>query len=171
MDIAQKKRWAFLMFALAATIAAIFYPVDDVESITVVDAKPKVEPAIAMPEIVQSRDVEPEWIANDADPFSSKAWLAAPVVSAAPPQPAVVAPMAEAPPPPPPPLPYQFLGQMVNGNDRQIYLGRGDQVHVARLGDTLDGSYKIIQLTQTLIEFETISSGLKQTLPIPAQDN
>jgi hypothetical protein len=44
-------------------------------------------------------------------------------------------------------------------------------VHLAHPGDVLDGSYKVLAIGQASIEFEALSSGLKQSLAIPAQDN
>jgi len=75
-----------------------------------------------------------------------------------------------APPPPPQPLPFRYLGQMSDREDRVIYLGLGEELLPARLGDVLDGRYKVVALNAALIEFETISSGLRQSLPLPAQD-
>jgi len=174
MDKAQRRRWAVLMLLLAVTIAAIFYPVDD-------DA-PAPQPRVARPVPKAQATVPPlakvaeparEWLAADENPFSPRGWVAPPP----PPPPAqartvaaVVLPAEPPPPPPPEPLPYRFLGQMSDGDDRVIYLGQGEQVVPARLGDVLDGRYKLAGIKGGQIEFENTTSGLRQTLPIPAQD-
>jgi hypothetical protein len=70
----------------------------------------------------------------------------------------------------PPPLPYKFIGQMDTGTETMIYLGRGEQVHLAKVGDVLDGTYKVVNLTKTQIEFELLASSERQTLSIASRD-
>lgn len=164
-----KTRWTVLLLALACTLAAVAYPVEEQDVVVEVAMplpQPKPElpthsPEIAAPEIA--------WLASDDDPFAARAWQA-PLPAA--PEPAkqlsVAAPITA--PPPPPPLPYKFVGQMNNGAERTVYLSRGDQVVIAHQGDVLDGSYKVVAIRSTQIEFETTSSGLKQMLAIPAQE-
>jgi hypothetical protein len=60
---------------------------------------------------------------------------------------------------------------MNDGSDLVVYLSKGDQVVVARSGDLLDGGYKVSAISPTHIEFETVSSGFKQPLAIPAKEN
>jgi hypothetical protein len=171
MERVQVKRWIVLFAALAATLAAIAYPVEDEVQMAPV-SKPVLAPAavIKHPEEVLSAGAI-DWVASDVDPFASHGWQAPP--PAPPPEQARVVQAVVAAPvePPPPPFPYQFIGQMNDGSDRVVYLGRGDQVQLARQGDVLDGTYKVVSVTQTQIEFELMSSGLKQWLAIPAQDN
>jgi hypothetical protein len=167
----SRRRWLLLSVAFACTVAAIFYPVDEDGSDaprTVAVPAAVQRPVPALP--IAATEVRSSWIAADADPFASKAWQAplpvAEVSRAV--QPVVV---AEAPPPPPPPLPFKFVGQMNDGSDLVVYLSKGDQVVVARSGDLLDGGYKVSAISPTHIEFETVSSGLKQPLAIPAKEN
>lgn len=170
----SRRRWALLSLGLAGTLAAIFYPVDEEGAVTagtppLPHAPVKLAPAT--PATVPATADSPGWIAASADPFASKGWQPAPVVV----QPATVAPAPVAAvdltPPPPPPLPFKFVGQMNDGNDLVIYLSSGDQVVLARQGDVLDGGYKVSAISPTQIEFESVSSGLKQPLAIPAKDN
>ena len=58
---------------------------------------------------------------------------------------------------------------MQDGANQFLYLGRGDQVLLAHQGDVLDGSYKVVAVSDGIIEFESVQSGLKQSLPIPVQ--
>ncbi|MYM67702.1 hypothetical protein GTP45_12770 [Pseudoduganella sp. FT55W] len=173
----SRRRWTVLALAFAGTVAAIFYPFDDATSDAAYDAAPSLAvaqraiptPKSALPTPVM--EARASWIAADANPFESKAWQ--------PPQPVAatsrtVQPViaAEAPPPPPPPpLPFKFIGQMNDGSDLIVYLSSGEQVVVARLGDLLDGGYKVSTISPTNIEFVSASSGLKQSLAIPAKEN
>jgi len=170
MDKAQLRRWVVLLGALALTIGAIAFQPDE-EGADHVEAVQR-KPGGARPKAAGQVDTEaPIWIASSVDPFASKGWQPPPPPS----QPVPVLPasvaVADTPPPPPPPLPFRFVGQMTDGADRVIYLSHGDQVVVAKLGDLLDGSYKVVSLSATQIEFESSSSGVKQMLAIPAQDN
>ncbi|WP_146171867.1 hypothetical protein [Pseudoduganella armeniaca] len=171
-------RWAVLLAALAATVAAIFYPAPDDQDPDLSGAVPaqrqgaaatRAPSTPAAPAAVATQH-GPDWVASADDPFAARGWQPAPVT-------APVARTVEAvqaneptPPPPPAPLPYQFVGQMVDGGNQIVYLSRGDQVLLARKGETLEGTYKVLDIGATQIEFEMLSSGLRQTLPIPAQD-
>lgn len=168
MDSSKVKRWSVLGTALLATLAAIAYPVEDEVQMAPV-------PPVSAPRSGQKAAPAEEagmidWVASDVDPFAVRGWQAAPPP---PPEQARVVHAVEAAPaapPPPPALPYKFIGQMNDGTDRILYLGRGEQVQLARQGDVLDGTYKVLSVSATQIEFELISSGLKQWLAIPAQD-
>lgn len=170
MDKAAQRRWTILGSLLAATIAAIVYPIE--EPIAVVEpsaTRQRARPAaVATPAAVDPAAVQ-AWLAADANPFAPRSWeppATAPVAARA------VAPVVEnaTPPPAPPPLPFRYLGQLSDGSDRVIYLGAGEQLLPARLGDMLDGGYKVVALSATQIEFENTSSGTRQSLPLPAQD-
>lgn len=168
MDKAKTRRWAVLLTALTLTLVAIFYPVEErqylsAQEVVPVAARPSVKPAP-----VQSGTIE--WIATDVDPFAPRGWQPPPQevpIS----EPVVAAMPTEAqPPPPPPPLPYTFVGQMRDGNNKVIYLSLGDRAVLARLGDVLEGGYKVIAVSANQIEFESVSHGYRQTLPIPVQE-
>lgn len=166
-------RWAILLAVLLATLAAIAYPVDDAINVVAPGGGPRravVNSAQTKPASTASTPVEEklDWVATEIDPFAPQSW--APVITPEPER-AYVAPVAaEVAAPEISPLPYKFIGQMADGADRVLYLGRGEQVHLARQGDVLDGTYKIVLVAKTHVEFESVESGLKQTLPIPAQE-
>ncbi|MGB9991949.1 hypothetical protein [Pseudoduganella rhizocola] len=164
------QRWTVLGTALAATVAAIFYPVEE-ESVVAVAERPAGAKAVAAKQVlVAAAEAPPQWLAADSDPFAPRGWVAPPPVPVAPP-PAVAAAMAaEAPPAPPPPLPYKFVGQMRDGSNTVVYLSLGDQMVLARSGEVLDGGYKVTAISPSQIEFESVALGVHQTLPIPVQD-
>ena len=170
MDKAARLRWLILMVLLASTVGAILYPVDEAPAVVEASARTVAVSRAAKP---AAAPVEPsrEWLAADDNPFAPRGWLApAPVI---PVETRTVAPVVvnePAPPPPPQPLPFRYLGQMSDKEDRVIYLGLGEELLPARLGDVLDGRYKVVALSAAKIEFETINSGLRQSLPLPAQD-
>ncbi|WP_198119316.1 hypothetical protein [Massilia rhizosphaerae] len=173
MDKHAKLRWTVLLSALAATLVAMFYPVDGpVESRIPATVRPGPSPVIKLVAAPASKEQSrPVWIASDENPFGLRVWETSPppvVESARVVQSAELvqtAPAQEA----PPPLPYRFLGQMQDGGNRIIYLGRGEEVLLAHQNDVLEGSYKVVAINDSMIEFESVQSGIRQALPIPAQ--
>lgn len=173
MNKAARIRWAVLLTALGATVAAIVYPLDEPAASAVplaavhASKQPKAAPK---PPAVVVRGI---WEPLLADPFAPRRWEApappapAPVVVAAPPPvaPVVVEPAG------PPPLPYQFVGQMNDSADQVVYLARGDQALLARTGEVLEGTYKVLAITALQIEFEHLPTGQKQALVFPSRNN
>jgi hypothetical protein len=105
--------------------------------------------------------------AENGDPFAPRNWTppAPPpepvkVLTSAPPVAEVIVPQG------PPPLPYQFMGRMNGSDDQVVYLGRGDQALVARAGEVLESTYKVINIGAAQIEFEHIPTGQRQTLSL-----
>jgi hypothetical protein len=156
---------------LAATVAAIFYPVDEPPFAEAPRGRPARPAAVAMPAAAAAvtAGAPPAWVAADSDPFAPRGWQPPPPPP--PPQQAAAsaAPVANV-PPPPPPLPYKFVGQMRDGDATVVYLMLGDQVVLARQGEVLDGGYKVAALSSNQIEFESVALGIRQTLPIPVQE-
>ena len=173
MDKAARKRWAVLLTALSLTVAAIFFspaPAEVVEAD--VARKPAVSAAVPA-QVVQPAptDIAPVFAAEGAaDPFEPRSW-------------GEPAPEPVAPPPPPPPvertvvpvvleagpapLPYRYVGRFSDEAGGVVYLARGEVALVARVGETIDGTYKVAALQARSVEFENISTGTKQSLPIP----
>ena len=165
MDKPVRRRWAVLTALLTATIAAALYPVE--EAPVVVAQSPSKPPlkSAAAPASMPAESTQ--WLAVEENPFAPRTWTPAPT----PVETRTVAPVIVVEAPPPLPLPFRYLGQLTDASDRVVYLGMGEELLQARLGDTLDGRYKVVALTPTQIEFETISSGLRQVLALPAQDS
>jgi hypothetical protein len=171
MDPARKKRWTVLIALLVATIAAIAYPMEDDSTIVEVAAPAAVAAPVPSVGAAQTEMADISWVASDEDPFSPRGWQPPPPPAPPPVAQPVDRTLTDSAPPPPPPLPYKFVGQMNDGDERVVYLSRGEQVLLVHPGDVLEGSYKILAIGRTSIEFELIASGLKQSLAIPAQDN
>ncbi|WP_269531860.1 hypothetical protein [Chitinimonas sp. BJYL2] len=180
MDKASQRRWLILGGLLAVTVVAMVYPVDP-QTITVNVADPaersmpattsatspagESAPSARAPVMAALTDL-PETI---PDPFANKGWIApppAPIPVAAPAP--VVAPPA---PIGPPPLPFKFLGRFNDGGQDVVYLSRGEQMVVAKAGEALDTSYKVIALTANQIEIEYLPTGDRQFLNLGTSDS
>ncbi len=172
MDRAATKRWLVLLSALTVTVVAILYPVDDLAgspgSAPLAVGRRTAQAPLVMPEF--AAEEEP---AGDPDPFAPRGWQAAPPPVAAPVAPVPTTLAAVAPPAPPmaPPLPFRFVGGMTDGAEQLVYLGHGDEALVARNGDVLEGTYKVVNINASQIDFEHIPTGQKQALVFPARDN
>jgi len=170
VDSSQRRRWAVLLTALALTVAAIYFSPAPAEVVAASAARaPVSRTAPAAQESVAAIAPIFEDEAS-ADPFEKRAWAEPPPapIPAAPPPPVerTVAPI-ELPPPGPAPLPYRYVGSFSDEGGAVIYLARGEVGLVARVGETLDGTYKVSALQARSVEFENISTGTKQSLPIP----
>lgn len=173
MDKAARVRWSVLCTAFAGTVGAILYPVDEDIHLLPSSRFAMVRPvaqAPAAPRLMERQAEQREWIASDENPFAPRLWQALPAQSEAPRTVVPVATGGVTPPAPALPLPYVFLGQMMNEGSRVVYLGRGDQLLLAHSGDILEGTYKVVEIGSSQMEFETVATGLRQTLPIPEQN-
>ena len=90
------------------------------------------------------------------DLFSTRSWTPPPP----PPPPAVV------PPPVAPPLPFTFLGKKLEGETWEVYLARGEQTFVARVGQVLEGEWRIETIAPPTLSVIYVPLGLPQTLSI-----
>lgn len=86
-----------------------------------------------------------------------------------PPVVAVAKPVAVAPPPPSaPPLPFRYVGRMLDGETLTLFLSKGADTLSVRVGETLDGAWRVDSATDTAIAFRYLPLDLPQNLAIPA---
>ncbi len=81
-------------------------------------------------------------------------------------------------PPPPAPLPplvlpgtVKFYGYAADaqGNHRRACFMNGEEVIIIEEGDTLLGRYRVLRITNTMLDFEEISSGRRASAAIEEQ--
>jgi hypothetical protein len=92
-------------------------------------------------------------------PRSSVPPPSAAIVNAEPPQPAQ--------PPSAPPLPFTYLGQFIDGERTEIFVALGDEHYSVERGKTLEGKYKVENITATAVTFVYLPLGTRQKLAIP----
>ena len=92
--------------------------------------------------------------AAPANLFPAQSWL--------PPPP----PPPKPPPPQAPPLPFKYLGQLQDGRDIVLFLDHGAQTLLARVGDTLDGRYRIDAINPRQATFTYLPLNQTQTLTL-----
>jgi hypothetical protein len=165
--LSSRVRWALLLAALAATLAAIAYDPD------MPTPRPARAPAAQLPQVLTPAGRMPAPFAEEADgdPFASHGWTEPTPVGppAATAQPATAGASQEPPAAPvAPPLPFRYIGKFSDdAGQGVIYLARGERTLIVRPGDTVDGSYRILGADAEHIEFEHLETQTRQTLSIP----
>lgn len=163
---AAQTRWRILMACLTLTVIAIFVPAepadDEVSTVTTaIDTQAVRHQALVSQ---SSQDSAPD---QTEDPFAPRSWTygAEPITPSAALSSVATVKVAET-VDSTPPLPYKFLGKFNDGTELVVYLGRGEQSLVAKNGETLEGIYKIVEITEKNIEFVYLPREEKQTLVI-----
>ena len=95
---------------------------------------------------------------TQADPFNTRSWEAREAGQArwnAPP----LAPQA-------PPLPFAFLGQLIEEGRVTVFLANGDRNWVVRVGDTIDGAYRVEAIADRTMTLTYLALETRQELAI-----
>lgn len=158
-------RWRLLLICLALTVAAILAPVEEDGGVLSSNSTPSTKVEALGAEKKSSLTAEVEIDETD-DPFTPRSWtaVAEPIVVSQALNPVAVesSPVIES----TPALPFKFLGKFNDGTELVVYLGRGEQTLVAKNGETLEGIYKIVDITEKSIEFVYLPRDEKQSLMI-----
>lgn len=101
-----------------------------------------------------------EWIGASADPFVPKQ---------PPVQPPAIAPLPPPPKPVAPPLPYRYFGRMTAPDGTApVFLAKDNQIVPIKVGDTLDGTYKVESVTDGQIVLVFLPIGEKVLINLPS---
>jgi hypothetical protein len=65
-----------------------------------------------------------------------------------------------------PPMPYRFAGRVMRGGQQELLLSKGDLVFPIRLGDTLDGAYRVESIEADRIELTYLPLGTKERIAV-----
>ena len=167
----SRLRWLVLGSALIGTIVVSLMPVaEPIPHVARAGRATRAAAEVRQPVIVQTREADPVGV----DPFAPRGWQndpPAPVVAVSmasvkpfigPPSPPPATPRA-----PPPPLPFQFIGRLTDDSAPVVYLTHGEQTLVARSGETLEHTYKVLGFGPNQIEFLYLPTGEKQLMGLP----
>jgi hypothetical protein len=74
--------------------------------------------------------------------------------------------------PVPPTLPVTFFGYgtVPNGSSKRAFLTNKEEIYIVAEGDTLLGRFRILKISNASLEFEEISTGLKNTAPLNLEE-
>lgn len=93
-----------------------------------------------------------------ADVFAASGWEE--------PRPRVSAPPAPPPAPTAPPLPFKYFGRMSEAGSVTVFLTSADRNHAVRVGDVLDGRYRIENISESTLVVTYLPLQQQQTLQI-----
>lgn len=99
------------------------------------------------------------------DAFAQKA---PPAPAPAPVQVAKAEPAPPPPPPAPPALPFRFVGKFVEDGAVRLLIVKGEAEHSISGGETLDGIYRVDEITDQAVTFTYLPLNIQQTLPLAA---
>ncbi len=99
------------------------------------------------------------------DPFAAPAARGPKSRRAAPGLAAVPAPVV-APPPSAPVLPFTYMGKLLSGGDRAVFLIQGERNLVVHEGDTIDALYRVEHIAEGAITLVYLPLDQRQTLII-----
>jgi len=166
----MKPRRIMIALALAATLAAAFWPRPEADVVGAVvkqngrvDKRGASTPArpntVDVPRLSTLRLEDPSQLgAMRANLFPVQTWRPPPPP---PPKPVLLPP----PPPVAPPLPFQYLGRWKEGGKDVIFLAQGDRVLKAQVGDALAG-WHLDRATDAALTFTWTALNMQQTLRI-----
>lgn len=158
--------------ALAATLAAVFWPQPEEEGTAFTVAEPRqrsapvVASALPTPAAGADRALAPaaeEPAAPRLSPemagdlFPSQTWVPPP-----PPPPKPAPP----PPPEPPPLPFKYLGRWNEAGGEVLFVSHGNRVLGIRGGDELPGGWQVAEIGQRGVVFNYKPLNIQRTLGI-----
>jgi hypothetical protein len=84
-----------------------------------------------------------------------------------PPKPKRVAMVAPSPPPPvAPPLPFTYMGMLKEGASTVVFIVGGERLHSVRVGDVIDGTWRVETVGSEEVTFVYLPMNEKQTLRI-----
>jgi len=152
MAMPSRARWLLLGIALAITLVAarLVGGEDEGPPPAAPEARASRAPATASDRGSDPASVDLDRLAARkggepaSDPFRALSWQAVTQEEArknAPPPP---------PPPPPqaPPLPFAYMGKLIEDGRIVVFLTQGDRNLIVRLGDTIDGTYRVDAVTE-----------------------
>ncbi len=147
-----------LWFVLLLTVVAALWPVPENDTVDGVAGRAstlrkrgaalEAPPAPQLRSLTQGRS---EGEAEILDLFPRQSFVP-PVVSAAPEKPVA------------PALPFTYGGRYTEGNNTIVFLKEGAKMHTVRLGETVNGTYRIEKIDPDAITLSYLPLGQRQTL-------
>ncbi len=171
-----RNRWILYIAALVLTLIAVRWtgsadrPTANFVGPAVAsrDSESVRPPIVVVPQVAKTSDLDLDRLNRgdhkrpSADPFRSINWGEAEEATRLRAQ----RPEAKLPPPPPeaPPLPYTYIGRLIEHGKTAVFLAIQDRVAIARVGDTLDGRYRIEAIAERAITFNYLPLEIRQDL-------
>jgi hypothetical protein len=182
MQMSPKLRAGLLIAALAITLGAVQWagnlPGDEADG-PLVSAAREPRPArrgeaapaandggLDLQRLQRGPRVDP-----DGDPFDARSFRRAPPPERRRPIAREVAALEAPPAPAPraPPLPFVYMGKLAEGPQTTVFLVSGDRNLVVKLGDVIDNTYKVEEVSETAVVLTYLPLNVPQTLGLGAR--
>ncbi|MFN3752345.1 MAG: hypothetical protein ACK4SR_13385 [Thiobacillus sp.] len=156
--MSPRQRW--LALALAATLAAVLWPVRE-DTVAVVEpterpAGPAADARVVAPAPPPS-GAAARMAEMQGNLFPAQTWAPPPPPPPKPPPPA---------PPSPPPLPFKYLGRWIDDGKLTLFLAQGEQPVPVRPGQVLSGTWRVDAITERQVQFTYLPLDMPSTLGI-----
>lgn len=164
-------RHILLALALAGTVAAVFWPMEEPNDVVEPLARPT-RPSTSIPTEAPAGPGSGQAPTGDVRPPAPLRFAAGnaadlfPAQSFRPPPKPLPAPPPPPPPPPPtaPPLPFKYLGSWSENGRESVFLERGELVLTTEAGATLPGGWRLDEIKPEGLTFTYVSLNQQRTL-------
>ncbi len=69
----------------------------------------------------------------------------------------------------PPPLQFTYIGKAIDGNKTWVFLAQDDENFIAKIGEKIDGQYRLDTINDESVTLTYLPLNAKQTLPIQSE--
>ena len=125
-------------------------------------------PAVAAPKVKVEQLKRGTIRADGGNLFQSKNWNPPPPPKKSARKPAALPQPVALPPPQAPPLPYTYIGRLIDDGQAVVFLTRQEKNLVVRVGDTLENTYHVDEITADQLVLTHLQFKQQQTLSLGA---
>lgn len=61
---------------------------------------------------------------------------------------------------------YRYLGYLTGRGEQQAFLGKGQEIYIIHLGDTLDGQFQVASITPTTVKILAAHADVETTIQL-----
>ena len=66
---------------------------------------------------------------------------------------------------------YRYLGYLTGQGEQQAFLGKGQEIYIIHLGDTLDGQFQVASITPTTVKILAAQSDVETTIQLKTESS
>ncbi|HMZ56979.1 MAG TPA: hypothetical protein PKI24_21840, partial [Nitrospira sp.] len=66
---------------------------------------------------------------------------------------------------------YRYLGYLTRRGEQQAFLGKGQEIYIIHLGDTLDGQFQVASITPTTVKILAAHADVETTIQLNTESS
>ncbi len=66
---------------------------------------------------------------------------------------------------------YRYLGYLTGQGEQQAFLGKGQEIYIIHLGDTLDGQFQVASITPTTVKILAAQADVETTIQLKTESS